>query len=64
MFRSQYSSFSISVKTIIVPKLSHLLPLRNVKIITLAEIKKLELADPKFYVPGSIDMIIGSDFCR
>ena len=45
-----------------VPKLSHFLPSRLVRLSSLDQIKKLTLADLNFYQPGTIDMIIGSDF--
>ena len=59
---SKHSNFKIHITAIIVPKLSHLLPSRLVKLQNIEEIKNLELADPNFHKPGPIDMIIGSDF--
>lgn len=60
--RSIGSNFSITIKAIVVSKLSHFLPSKRVKITNLHDIQKLNLADPHFFKPAPIDMIIGSDY--
>ena len=59
---SKNSEFSIKIRAIVVSKLSHLLPSRGVQIKNLNQLQQLGLADPTFFKPGPIDMIIGSDF--
>ncbi|XP_075163011.1 uncharacterized protein LOC142235633 [Haematobia irritans] len=60
--KSRSKQFSIKIKAIVVPKISHFLPSRRVSIGNLPEIQGLKMADPNFYKPAPIDMIIGSDY--
>lgn len=57
--RSRGSDFRINIIAIVVPKLSHFLPSRHIQIQDLEEIRRLNLADPYFFKPAAIDMIIG-----
>lgn len=60
--KSRSSIFSIKVKAIVVSKLSHFLPSKRVRIENLPDLQKLNLADPNFFKPAPIDIIIGSDY--
>ncbi|XP_065355015.1 uncharacterized protein LOC135949392 [Calliphora vicina] len=60
--KSRQSDFRVKIKAIVVPKLAHFLPSKPIRIHNLPEIKGLCLADPYFFKPSAIDMIIGSDY--
>ena len=59
--KSKKSNFNIDIEAIIVPKLSHFLPSRPVKLPNLSDFEQFDLADPLFAQPGPIDLILGSD---
>ncbi|XP_075151197.1 uncharacterized protein LOC142225306 [Haematobia irritans] len=58
---SRLSDFHICIKALVVSSLAHFLPSRPIRT-TLEKVKHLNLADPNFYVPAPIDLIIGSDY--
>ncbi|XP_075156671.1 uncharacterized protein LOC142229953 [Haematobia irritans] len=60
--KSRKTNFSMNIDVIIVPKLTHFLPANRVNITKLNNISDLDLADPYFYKPSPIDVIIGSDY--
>lgn len=60
--KSRNSNFSLTINAIIVLKLAHFLPSKRVNVHKIGEIADLNLADPYFYKPSPIDMIIGSDY--
>ena len=49
------------MNAIVVSKLTSFLPSRNIKNACIPQFKELQLADPEFYKPAPIDIIIGSD---
>ncbi|XP_053691586.1 uncharacterized protein LOC128740101 [Sabethes cyaneus] len=55
------STYSETVKLHVLPKLTSVLPMQPVNIQTLAIPTNVTLADPRFYEPGPIDMIIGAE---
>ncbi|XP_075150744.1 uncharacterized protein LOC142224849 [Haematobia irritans] len=59
---STNSSFRIRIRAIVVHKLSHFLPSRKIRVENLPDLKNIKLADPNFFTPAAIDMIIGSDY--
>ncbi|XP_075163067.1 uncharacterized protein LOC142235692 [Haematobia irritans] len=56
------AKFKIRIRAIVVSKLSHFLPSRRIRIESLPDLKNIKLADPNFFRPAAIDMIIGSAF--
>ncbi|XP_075163307.1 uncharacterized protein LOC142235939 [Haematobia irritans] len=60
--QSRYSNFHIGIEAVVVSRIAHLLPSRPIKTKLLEEVKTMNLADPLFYKPAVIDMIIGSDY--
>lgn len=60
--KSRDSTFKIRLNAIVVSKLSHLLPSRKVRVENLPDFSNIKLADPNFFKPASIEMIIGSDY--
>ncbi|XP_075157751.1 uncharacterized protein LOC142231017 [Haematobia irritans] len=60
--QSRNTNFSMKINMIIVPKLAHLLPAKQVKVQDIGDLSNFELADPYFYKPSPIDVIIGSDY--
>ncbi|XP_075150959.1 uncharacterized protein LOC142225069 [Haematobia irritans] len=59
---SQHSDFKICIKALVVTSLAHFLPSRPIRAKILENVKHLDLADPYFYKPAPIDLIIGSDY--
>lgn len=60
--KSKTTNFTIKLKAIVVSKLAHLLPSKRIKCECLPDMKDFNLADPNFFKPSPIDMIIGSDY--
>ncbi|XP_017464592.1 PREDICTED: uncharacterized protein LOC108357996 [Rhagoletis zephyria] len=58
---SKRCNISINTKAIVLQKLTSFLPSFQLHKPNLSEIKDLDLADPYFYTPGPIDLVIGSD---
>lgn len=56
-----HSDFEIAVKAYILPRLTSSLPSIQHKRDTWSHLKGLELADPEFFKPGFIDLILGAD---
>lgn len=59
--KSRKSDFKIATSAIVVSNLNHLMPAFPTAISDFTTLKRLELADPKFFKPAPIDMLIGSD---
>ena len=60
--KSRVSDFKLKILTVVTPKIANFLPSHPIELQNYAEIQNLTLADPYFYQPAVIDMIIGSDF--
>lgn len=60
--KSTHTNFKIKINAVVVTKLTHFLPSKQIKFESLPDFKLLKLSDPTFYKPSPIDMIIGSDF--
>ncbi|XP_075167743.1 uncharacterized protein LOC142239882 [Haematobia irritans] len=60
--QSRNTKFSMKINAIVVPKLASFLPAKRVNIGHLEYLSNFDLADPFFYKPSPIDMIIGSDY--
>lgn len=58
---SRYSDFKRSIACEIASKLHTSIPYRDINFKNIEEMPKSFLADPKFYIKGRIDMIIGVD---
>ena len=51
----------MSIKMLMMPKLTELLPSERVPTTTCRMLKSVQLADPNFDKPGHVDIILGSD---
>ncbi|XP_058449095.1 uncharacterized protein LOC131429062 [Malaya genurostris] len=56
------SSYKESMRFYILPRITQPLPLKRIQVDWLNAPSQLMLADPKFWEPGQIDMIIGAEF--
>ncbi|XP_075157832.1 uncharacterized protein LOC142231099 [Haematobia irritans] len=61
ILRSRKSDFALQTSAIVSSNLRHLMPASPAHISEWTELNKLDLADPNFYKPGPIDMLLGSD---
>lgn len=55
------SDFKLLVSALVLPNLTKLMPDKNNINKIPNQLKNVELADPTFFVPGPIDMILGAD---
>ncbi|XP_024878022.1 uncharacterized protein LOC112458563 [Temnothorax curvispinosus] len=60
--KSRMSKFELSLCCLVVPKITKNLPSFSIKISKLSIPENLKLADPFFYNPGHIDVLIGGEF--
>ncbi|XP_017489236.1 PREDICTED: uncharacterized protein LOC108377482 [Rhagoletis zephyria] len=51
----------ITTNAIILPQLTHFLPTFKVSNVNIDQVRSLQLADPNWFTPTKIDMVIGSD---
>ena len=58
---SVHKSFSRSVKCFVLPQITDRLPHTAVCVQELSIPSKMQLADPKFYLPAEIDLLLGAD---
>ncbi|XP_073841583.1 uncharacterized protein [Musca autumnalis] len=58
---SRQSDFKLTTTAIVVSSLNHLMPASPTAIYDFTNLQKLQLADPNFFKPAPIDMLIGSD---
>ncbi|XP_075151077.1 uncharacterized protein LOC142225183 [Haematobia irritans] len=59
--KSRKSNFKLRTSAIVVSSLKHLMPGAPIQILDLTGASRLDLADPTFFKPGQIDMLLGSD---
>ncbi|XP_075167803.1 uncharacterized protein LOC142239957 [Haematobia irritans] len=59
--KSRKSQFRLNTSAIVVSNLKHLMPSSPTRITSWCDLNRLELADPNFFKPGPIDMLLGSD---
>ncbi|XP_075157592.1 uncharacterized protein LOC142230854 [Haematobia irritans] len=59
--KSRKSNFKIQTSALVVSSLKHLMPSAPTKISDWTELDQIDLADPDFFRPGPIDMLLGSD---
>ncbi|XP_062703759.1 uncharacterized protein LOC134286198 [Aedes albopictus] len=57
---SRYSNFSTTVECLIVPKVTGIIPSSKIDISSWSIPAGIQLADPEFFVPERIDMLIGA----
>ena len=55
--------FTMNISALVLSKLTSLIPQRPVKVKPWTHIAGLPLADPNYFVPGEIDIILGIDVC-
>lgn len=53
--------FAIQMDALVMPKLTNLMPSENIDISYWKHLTGIQLADPKFFEPGNIDIIIGAN---
>ncbi|KAG8238077.1 hypothetical protein J437_LFUL018208, partial [Ladona fulva] len=54
-------SFCLKFKALVLPRLTNQLPAREIIEMDLSLFSKLQMADPRFYQPETIDLILGAD---
>ncbi|XP_059217443.1 uncharacterized protein LOC131994669 [Stomoxys calcitrans] len=59
--KARTSDFRLRTSAIVVSGLNHLMPGVPTPVLDWSRLNRLELADPTFFKPGSIDMLLGSD---
>lgn len=59
--KSRKSEFKLNTTAIVVTNLNHLMPAAPTCISDWTNLKHLDLADPNFFKPAQIDMLLGSD---
>ncbi|XP_075157883.1 uncharacterized protein LOC142231149 [Haematobia irritans] len=59
--KSRKSDFRLHTSALVVSNLKNLMPYAQTHISDWSELKQLDLADPNFFKPGPIDMLLGSD---
>lgn len=59
--RSRINHFSTRLKCCVLPNITFCLPNTNIDSTSLQIPQNIELADPKYYVPSDIDILIGAD---
>ncbi|XP_073841335.1 uncharacterized protein [Musca autumnalis] len=59
--KSRKSDFKVTASAIVISNLNHLMPASPTAIHDFTHLKSLELADPNFFKPAPIDLLIGSD---
>ncbi|XP_075150607.1 uncharacterized protein LOC142224703 [Haematobia irritans] len=59
--KSRKSDFKIETTAIVISNMNHLMPYTTTRISNWSNLRKIDLADPYFYKPAQIDMLIGSD---
>ncbi|XP_059222203.1 uncharacterized protein LOC131996641 [Stomoxys calcitrans] len=59
--QSRKSDFKLRTSAIVISNLKHLMPGAPTQISDWSALNRLELADPNFFKPGPIDMLLGSD---
>ncbi|XP_060804340.1 uncharacterized protein LOC132902581 [Amyelois transitella] len=52
---------NIEIKAYVLSKITSLLPSNHVELMSWPDLKVLELADPEYYIPNRIDILLGAD---
>lgn len=58
---SKFTKFNFSFTALVLRKLTAMLPSRRVDSSQWNHLSGIQLADPQYYVPGHIDVILGAD---
>lgn len=58
---SRVNDYTVCLELLVVPKITGILPPRKACIAALDIPKNIELADPDFWVPDKVDMLLGAD---
>ncbi|XP_075157820.1 uncharacterized protein LOC142231087 [Haematobia irritans] len=61
VLKSRKTDFKVHTSALVVSNLKHLMPSSPTNISNWNELNRFDLADPNFYKPGPIDMLLGSD---
>ncbi|XP_059222988.1 uncharacterized protein LOC131996859 [Stomoxys calcitrans] len=59
--RSRKSEFKLKATAVVISNLNHLMPSSTTTISNWSDLRNMDLADPNFYKPAQIDMLLGSD---
>ncbi|XP_075157916.1 uncharacterized protein LOC142231183 [Haematobia irritans] len=59
--KSRKSNFRLRVTAVVISNMNHFMPSTQTRITDWSDLDKLDLADPSFFRPAQIDMLIGSD---
>jgi len=62
MIQSRYSDVRVSIRSLVVPKITKLMPSVEIDRGAFDIPHDIKLADPEFYKRGSVDMFIGAEF--
>ncbi|XP_058816906.1 uncharacterized protein LOC131680205 [Topomyia yanbarensis] len=58
---SRVNDYTICLELLVVPKITGVLPTTKVNVTTLAFPNGIDLADPGFYIPDKVNMLLGAD---
>ena len=61
LLTSAKNNFKAEINTVVLPKLTNWLPSSLITNLDFNEISGLDLADPQFWRPGPVDLVLGSD---
>jgi len=62
MIQSRYSDVRVNIRSLVVPKITKLMPSVEIDRGAFDIPPNIKLADPEFYKQGSVDMLIGAEF--
>ncbi|XP_067217199.1 uncharacterized protein [Linepithema humile] len=58
---SQYNDFQFNIQCLVIPEITGHLPAQHIKIQDLQIPNNIRLADPSFYIPSRVDILLGAD---
>ncbi|XP_075157918.1 uncharacterized protein LOC142231185 [Haematobia irritans] len=61
ILKSRKSDFKLSTTALVITSMNHFMPSTPSRISDWSALRKIDLADPHFYKPAQIDMLLGSD---
>ncbi|XP_075150809.1 uncharacterized protein LOC142224916 [Haematobia irritans] len=61
ILKSRESDFKLSTTALVITSMNHFMPSTPSRISDWSALRKIDLADPHFYKPAQIDMLLGSD---
>ncbi|XP_075147221.1 uncharacterized protein LOC142221389 [Haematobia irritans] len=61
VLKSRKSDFKLNASAVVITNMNHLMPSSHIRISDWSRLGKIDLADPNFYKPAPIDVLLGSD---